>query len=112
MNPNKLTPGHNLMWESSRMMLPEHKSRIREHQKELKKRTKPIFDEQQIILFSQLISEAVQQERNVKIQIFHPYHDYHITGRIQKTTPKQIKLVSPHDSTWISFDDIMGITIL
>ncbi len=25
MNPNKLTPGYNVMWESSRMMPPEHR---------------------------------------------------------------------------------------
>ncbi|WP_188453728.1 YolD-like family protein [Virgibacillus oceani] len=112
MNPNKLTKGHNLMWESSRMMLPEHKLRIREHQKELKKQTKPIFDEQQISLFSQLISDAIQQEKDVKIQIFHPYHDQCLSGKIKKTTPEQMKLVSPNNSTWISFDDIIDVTIL
>ena len=28
MNPNKLTPGYNVMWESSRMMLPEHREQL------------------------------------------------------------------------------------
>ena len=28
MNPNKLTPGYNIMWESSRMMLPEHREQL------------------------------------------------------------------------------------
>ncbi|MGY0691849.1 YolD-like family protein [Virgibacillus sp. FSP13] len=113
MNPNKLTPGRNVMWESSRMMLPEHKARIRQHQKELTKRTKPILDEQQIELFSQMISDAMQQGSNLKIQIFHPYHDCYVTGKVQKIIPEQqLKLVSAVDSEWISLDEIIDVTVL
>nr|WP_279402053.1 hypothetical protein [Piscibacillus salipiscarius] len=38
MNPNKLTHGHNLLWESSRMMLPEHKELLQQHQQQLIKK--------------------------------------------------------------------------
>lgn len=39
MNPNKLTPGYNIMWESSRMMLPEHREQLLA-QKRKKKNTR------------------------------------------------------------------------
>lgn len=44
---NKLTIGSNMMWESSWMMLPEHKERIRQHQRDLLKEEKPTLDDQQ-----------------------------------------------------------------
>ncbi|MEN1969075.1 YolD-like family protein [Lentibacillus sp. N15] len=113
MKPNKLTPGQNLMWESSRMMLPEHKARIRQHQKELTKRTKPMIDEQQMTLFSQTISDAMKQDLDLRIQLFHPYHDRYVTGKIQKIIPgQQLKLVSAEDSEWIDMVEIIDITIL
>lgn len=113
MSTNKLTPGQNVMWESSRMMLPEHKAQIREHQKELQKRTKPMLDEQQIALFSQSISDAMHRNRSVKIKVFHPYHDHYVTGKVQKTIPgRQLKLVSESDSEWIHFASIMDVTMI
>lgn len=113
MNPNKLTPGQNLMWESSRMMLPEHKARIRKHQKELTKRTKPIIDEQQMALFSQIISDAMKQNLDLRIQLFHPYHDHFVTGKVEKVVPgQQLKLVSAEDSEWIAFTEMIDIAVL
>lgn len=113
MGTNKLTPGQNLMWESSRMMLPEHKAQIREHQKELQKRTKPMLDEQQIALFSQMISDAMNQNHSLKVQVFHPYHDHCLTGKIEDIIPgRQLKLVSNERSEWVDFKEVMDITIL
>jgi hypothetical protein len=34
----------NGLWESSRMMLPEHKSRIRKNERETQRRIKPVLD--------------------------------------------------------------------
>lgn len=45
---NKLTKGSNLRWESSRMMLPEHKEQIIDHHNEKRKVVKPILDESQL----------------------------------------------------------------
>jgi catalase (peroxidase I) len=47
---NKLTPGSNLLWESSRMILPEHKERILSHRDEVRRggrRERPVMDEQE-----------------------------------------------------------------
>ncbi|OEH94545.1 YolD-like family protein [Bacillus solimangrovi] len=111
MKPNKLTPGKNLMWESSRMMLPEHKQRIQQHQKELLKRNRVILDEQRLAEFSQIISDALNQNSLIKIQVFHPYHDSYFTGKIERILleHKQIKLVNSNDVEWINFNDIIDI---
>src|SRR5690606_11779151 len=70
MKPNKLTPGHNVMWECSRMMLPEHVEAILEWQKGLEKVKKPIIDEQQWTEFAHIIQEAKACKRRIKITIW------------------------------------------
>lgn len=97
------------------MMLPEHKARIREHQRELQKRAKPMLDEQQIALFSQTISDAMKQNRSLKVQVFHPYQDRYVTGKVQKIIPgqhQQLKLVSDEDIQWVHFADIIDVSIM
>lgn len=112
MKPNKLTPGHNLMWESSRMMLPEHKEQILQHQKELEKKTKPIMDEQQAEIFSHILFEAMVNKLNVKIKVFDPYNDRYVTGKILKLDPvrRQIKVSSQGESVWIKLEHIIDVS--
>lgn len=112
MKPNKLTPGSNLLWESSRMMLPEHKEVLQRHQKELNKRIKPILDEQQVELVSQSIAEAMKQNKEVKIRIFHLYQDSYIAGKVQKISPERdkVQIKSKDNDEWIYFDEILDIS--
>ncbi|MGC4378231.1 YolD-like family protein [Fictibacillus sp. Mic-4] len=58
--PNKLTPGYNLMWESSRMMLPEHREMLIWQKEEMKKVEKPVIDEQRLREFEEIILEAME----------------------------------------------------
>ncbi|WP_163536604.1 YolD-like family protein [Gracilibacillus sp. YIM 98692] len=112
MRPNKLTPGSNLLWESSRMMLPEHKQVLQRHQKELNQKSKPTLDEQQMDLLSQMISDAMEQNCIVKVHLFHLYQDKYMIGKIQKTAPErgEIQLSSKNNSKWIHFGDILDIS--
>ncbi|MFC0299898.1 YolD-like family protein [Virgibacillus soli] len=110
--PNKLTPGLNLLWESSRMMLPEHKEVLQRHQKELDKRIIPLFDEQQNELFSHVIVEAIKQNKDVKIQYFHPYEDRYIVGKIEKISPERdkIRISSKDNDMWICLSEVLDIS--
>lgn len=113
MKPNKLTPGYNLMWESSRMMLPEHKQVLRAHQKELKKQVKPILDEQQIMLFSEQLAEARYFKKTIKIKVFDPYQTLYVSGKVMKVDQleQRIKLVTIDGINWVSLDEIMDLTV-
>ncbi|MGM8214042.1 YolD-like family protein [Bacillaceae bacterium W0354] len=108
MKANKLTKGHNLMWESSRMMLPEHKEVIREHQKKLTKKEKPLLDEQEVEVMERQILNAIQFEKDVEVHLFHPYETITLTGKIMKINPQQrrIKLKMKSDIEWLTIDDI------
>lgn len=45
--PNKLTPGFNVMWESSRMIIPQHKEAARSQAREFIKQPRPELTEEE-----------------------------------------------------------------
>lgn len=114
MKPNKLTPGYNIMWESSRMMLPEHKEVLRQHQQRLLKRDKPLLDEQQLVVLSQDLMLAYTNQSYVKIEIFHSYRTEFKNGHIKQIDPLQRKfqLMQQDVIEWIRLSDVLAITFL
>ena len=61
MNPNKLTPGYNVMWESSRMMLPEHRSSCLRKRKE--REFPPELSEEQLNDMNRIIAASIEEDR-------------------------------------------------
>lgn len=114
MKPNKLTRGHNLIWESSRMMLPEHKELLRQHQKELNIKKKPILDEQEIEVLHRKIIHAYEASLLVEIHLFNPYETIVKTGYIVNIDYQylQIKLKVDDEIYWISVNDIIHISLM
>lgn len=115
MKANKLTPGKNLLWESSRMMLPEHKEALIKHRQERSKKEKPIIEDQMKRLIWFTIEEAHERGVKVKIDVFDEYEDKHHIGNITKVDQhrKELKLVDDEEEfIWISFDDILLIDIV
>lgn len=112
MRPNKLTPGHNLMWESSRMMLPEHVRILQQHQREFQKKEKPGIDEQQAEIFSQMLYDALQSGRKIRLTLFHPYQGKHLVGRIHKFNPETEQFQLDTASERIPFDEIIDVEVV
>ncbi|MBM7715356.1 flagellar basal body L-ring protein FlgH [Bacillus thermophilus] len=70
MRISKLTPGLNLRWESSRMMLPEHKEQIISHNNSKKLISKPILDEQKWIEINDLLTIAIEDYVPVHLSVY------------------------------------------
>lgn len=112
MKINKLTPNQNLLWEGSRMMLPEHREQILEQQKQKKKKERPILDEHKLEELSQFISEAIENNQEVSITVFNPYKDMIIIGSIKKVDlyMKRVKVLDEAgDDMWIKLCDVINI---
>jgi hypothetical protein len=62
----------NKLWEGSRMILPEHRAAIAEHERKQRLLTKPILDTDKLEELSRKLSEALQDEKLITIHIFHP----------------------------------------
>lgn len=59
-----------MMWESNRIILPEHKRRIQQWQKDLQKKEKPILDEQQKLDIDMKLQMAIKDDLTVEIKYF------------------------------------------
>lgn len=113
MKLNKLAPGHNIMWESSRMMLPEHKQRLVEHQKENLKKEKPILDEQLTETFMSSIYRAMKHKSRIRFQLFDLYKDQLVEGQVQSVdlVSRQIKLLTQVGTKSINLDEIIDVVL-
>ncbi|MEK3886882.1 YolD-like family protein [Bacillus sp. FSL K6-3431] len=70
MKINKLTPGYNLRWESSRMVLPEHKEQILSHGLDKGRTKKPTLDEDQLQDIDEKIHTAIGFHYIVKFTLW------------------------------------------
>lgn len=109
--PSKLTPGHNLLWESSRMMLPEHVSMLHNQRQKQRQKKKPILDMQAIEELEYKLQQLFHQKKEAKVTVFGEYTNRVYTGCIEKIEPltRMIKLTNQDEFFWISFDDILEI---
>lgn len=112
MKKTKLSAGSNLLWESSRMILPEHKQLLRRHEKEREARVRPQWDEQQIMIFSEQIVEAVMTKQPVTVELFHLYEQLLITGKITKVNQQEQKFELTHlyGREWVKVQDLIKIS--
>lgn len=94
------------------MILPEHRESILKQQEEMKKRKRPILDEQRIEELSYVIREAVSEDHEVKIRIFGEYEDAAIYGRITKIERNRIQVSSNWTKDWINIEDIVSISVI
>lgn len=77
----------NLLWESSRMMLPEHKEQLLQHQANTRHVQKPDLDEQHLTYLSEQLQIAVQEHSQVRIQCHENYQHISYNGTIQRLNP-------------------------
>ncbi|NDI34657.1 YolD-like family protein [Chengkuizengella sediminis] len=113
MKENKLTPGSNMMWEASRMILPEHKERINDYQYERDRKTKPVLVEEEVNIISQQLSDSMLSKSEIIIELFRDFgQNAFKTGTVAKFDPqlRQIKLEHEHEYEWIKFGDIVGVS--
>ncbi|WP_044354178.1 YolD-like family protein [Paenibacillus sp. E194] len=63
----------NGIWESSRMMLPEHKIIILRHQQESGRRSRPVLDEQEWERIGTRLQQSMVERELVTVQVFDPF---------------------------------------
>ncbi|KAA8750080.1 YolD-like family protein [Paenibacillus sp. UASWS1643] len=103
----------NGLFESSRMILPEHREAWLEHQAKALEKEKPILDEQEMQLIQGAINDSFHQRLRIQITEFDPIEDKMYEGVVSvvNTVRMEIKLVFP-DKDWkyIKIADIMSAT--
>lgn len=99
----------NGLFESSRMMLPEHREAYIMHQQNLRKNSRPQLDDQEMERISMLIAESMQLRKEVILVLFGEFNVTEITGVVTKIDlhQKNIKFTHGNDFRWIKVSDII-----
>jgi hypothetical protein len=104
----------NGLWESSRMMLPEHKSRIISDERETLRRVQPILDEQKQEEIECTLALSLRSHVRVTVVLFRPFENEVVSGFVTSihTHSREIKLQWAEDWKWIDVDQIVEAYIV
>lgn len=104
----------NGLWESSRMMLPEHKEQLLQFRRDVKRRVRPMMDEQAVELVARQVAEALALERAVKLTVYDPFAAaVTIEGWIGKVDEQggRLQIVGNDHVTWVPWTDIVEVEV-
>jgi 3-oxoacyl-[acyl-carrier-protein] synthase III len=101
----------NLLWESSRMMLPEHKEALLRQQQETKRQIAPILDEQEEARIFKVIADAYRLKIEVQIECYGEYQNEHHRGIVVSIDQilRRIKLNSGYETKWIQLANVIDV---
>lgn len=112
LNGNDELKRGNLLWESSRMMLPEHKEALQNYRKECVKKTKPTLDKQQLDEISSAIQVSYQSNAPITLTVFEEYEDRYKFGIVTNVDPQLKKIKFNHDGEFEWVDCALIINAL
>jgi hypothetical protein len=110
----------NGMWESSRMMLLEHREAILKDNRSIKALVKPELDEQEVALIDQVIVFALRSNCYISLTVFSKYELKTITGTVLmlKGELRMVKIIledppaSEDECVWITMRDIIKVSLI
>ncbi|MCY9658171.1 YolD-like family protein [Paenibacillus chondroitinus] len=103
----------NGLWESSRMMLPQHKEPAIRNRKEAQRISRPIRDEQEIQNISAVLSLSHMYKKPIELTLYEEFKIRKITGIVTRTKHGEFRLdiVKPNGETvdweWIGYRDVL-----
>lgn len=105
---NKLTPGSNMLWESNRIILPEHKARIQQWQKDLQKKDKPILDDQQKQEIGYKLQVAIKDDLTIEVKYFYDGDFLTAKDKLKMVDTRKIRM---RDGTDIPLNDVLDVYV-
>jgi len=106
MKQTKITPGSNLMWESSRMMLPEHKEAILNHRQKQHVKDRLDHDEQAWEDMLRMLQDSKECNRLITITKYGPYSNTTITGIVERMEKERGILIKDRWIPWLDIIDV------
>lgn len=99
----------NGLFESSRMMLPEHKEAFIRYIERQSFRERVLLDEQEIDRFNQHLYASKTYKHPIEIKMYDPYEELYIVGVIERVD-QQLKRFKV-DGEWFYLRDIENIML-
>lgn len=105
----------NLTWEGSRMMLPEHKERIRQSNERDFRLEKHELDPDELERLGQVVMDSLHYTKSVSITYWHQWAYHEVTGIIAQVSKdqKQVKLeLENGDVLYIAVDCLRWVELV
>ncbi|WP_138751818.1 YolD-like family protein [Paenibacillus sinopodophylli] len=99
----------NGLWESSRIILPEHKAALNKLFADDKKRKRIELDEQEWAIISQLVEASLKSRQEIKLQMFHATEKLEVIGIVDRVDQLNERFMV--DGEWFKIRDIEGASI-
>lgn len=109
MKPNKLTPGSNMRWESSRMMLTEHVEALLEHNRNRNNKSRKELDEQELANISLALQQSMHTKQVVTLTMFDEREDLQVIGIVERVDSRLRRLKV--DGEWFGMDNIVKLEL-
>lgn len=100
----------NGLFESSRMMLPEHREAYNHYMVRKDPRPRPVIDEQEWQQIGQVLQDSFNQHVRVTLELYDPYEEKQATGFVTVINMfrREIKFQQNDDWEWVRFKDILS----
>ncbi|WP_127534300.1 YolD-like family protein [Paenibacillus kobensis] len=97
----------NGLWESSRMMLPEHKAEIVSSAKAAKYRQPSELDEHEWEQISRAVAESMELRQPIALRMYHPYEETKVIGTVERIDHYRGRFMV--DGEWFEIRHIEGV---
>lgn len=101
----------NGLFESSRMILPEHREAFIAREEEKMIREKPSLDDQELQMIGMALTESYKNKQPVTITLFDPLEDQQLEGFVTNINMQNRKIkfmVYEDDWEWIDINQIIS----
>lgn len=99
----------NGLWETSRMMLPEHKQALNMQRRELDRRSRIELDDQELEQVGRALTESLELRELVKVQLYDEYEQLEVVGVVDRIDQYKQRFMVNGD--WFPLKDIEGVQI-
>lgn len=94
----------NGLWESSRMMLPEHKAAINDKERESRRRPRIELDESEWERISAAVAESLEHRKEIRLCLYAPYEERTVIGFVDRVDAQRGRLLVGGE--WLAVRDI------
>ncbi|AOZ94920.1 YolD-like family protein [Paenibacillus crassostreae] len=100
----------NGLYESSRMIIPQHKEAILRQAKEEMRRARPILDEQQWETVERAIADSLNEHVTITLQVFGAFENRELKGIVETVNiyRQEIKFNFDDEWEWIKYQNIIS----
>lgn len=102
---------NNGLWESSRMIIPQHKEALLKHQQGQGGRLRPHLDEQAWDEISSRLQWSMENREPVTLQLYDPFERREVAGIVVDIDMigQRVRLQEGDERHWIKAEDILGV---